>query len=182
MKPQWTGVFALAASAIAAVAMAHSGATGVVLERMNGMTAMRDTVAEPAPMMQGAAGERAFAGGFIRATILPSQPPETGNAPLGQLSRHLAEGRISASVHAVGSQMARLEIRFLPDGSSAPFGGSRPDVSFAMVQMHMDGIVPPLELVEAGHWRAVVQLPMAGRWVVNVGIDEDFAEVEFDVP
>ena len=44
---------ALAASAVAAVALAHSGATGVVLERMNGMTAMRDTVAELAPMMQG---------------------------------------------------------------------------------------------------------------------------------
>ena len=35
------------------MALAHNGATGVVLERMNGMTAMRDTVAEPAPMMQG---------------------------------------------------------------------------------------------------------------------------------
>lgn len=45
---------ALAASAIAAVALAHSGASGVVLDRMNGMTAMRDTVAELAPMMQGA--------------------------------------------------------------------------------------------------------------------------------
>lgn len=53
MKPQWTGALALAASAVAAVALAHSGATGVVLERMNGMTAIRDTVAELAPMMQG---------------------------------------------------------------------------------------------------------------------------------
>jgi len=55
MKPQWTGALALAASAVAAVALAHNGATGVVLERMNGMTAMRDTVAELAPMMQGTA-------------------------------------------------------------------------------------------------------------------------------
>ena len=53
MKPQWIGALALAASAVAAVALAHNGATGVVLERMNGMTAMRDTVAELAPMMQG---------------------------------------------------------------------------------------------------------------------------------
>lgn len=51
---------ALAASAVAAVAMAHNGATGVVLERMNGMTAMRDTVAELAPMMQGAVPYDAF--------------------------------------------------------------------------------------------------------------------------
>ena len=53
MKPQWTGAMALAGSAIAAMALAHNGATGVVLDRMNGMTAMRDTVAELAPMMQG---------------------------------------------------------------------------------------------------------------------------------
>lgn len=53
MKPQWTGALALAASAVAAVVLAHTGATGIVLDRMNGMTAMRDTVAELAPMMQG---------------------------------------------------------------------------------------------------------------------------------
>jgi cytochrome c556 len=60
MEKQWTGAMALAASAVAAVAMAHNGATGVVLERMNGMTAMRDTVAELAPMMQGAVPYDAF--------------------------------------------------------------------------------------------------------------------------
>ncbi|MCA0270467.1 MAG: cytochrome c [Proteobacteria bacterium] len=61
MKPQWTGALALAASAVAAVALAHNGAMGVVLERMNGMTAMRDTVAVLAPMMQGAVPYDAFA-------------------------------------------------------------------------------------------------------------------------
>lgn len=60
MAKQWTGAMALAASAVAAVAMAHNGATGVVLERMNGMTTMRDTVAELAPMMQGAVPYDAF--------------------------------------------------------------------------------------------------------------------------
>lgn len=60
MAKQWTGAMALAASAVAAVAMAHNGASGVVLERMNGMTAMRDTVAELAPMMQGAVPYDAF--------------------------------------------------------------------------------------------------------------------------
>jgi cytochrome c556 len=54
MKSHWTGVLALAASGLAAVAVAHTGATGVVLDRMNGMTAMKETVAELAPMMQGA--------------------------------------------------------------------------------------------------------------------------------
>ena len=56
----------------------------------------------------------------------------------------------------------------------------RPDVNFAMVDMHMDSIAPPLQLVEAGVWRADVKLPMAGRWVVSVGFGEEFAEVEFD--
>lgn len=53
MKIQPTGAIALAASALAAVAVAHTGATGVVLDRMKGMSAMKDTVAELAPMMQG---------------------------------------------------------------------------------------------------------------------------------
>lgn len=44
----------MAASAAAFGAYAHTGANGVILERMNGMTAMRDVMAELAPMMQGA--------------------------------------------------------------------------------------------------------------------------------
>lgn len=38
-----------------AAALAHTGATGVVMERMMGMSAMRDAMAALAPMMQGAA-------------------------------------------------------------------------------------------------------------------------------
>lgn len=60
MAKQWTGAMALAASAVATMAVAHTGASGVALERMNGMTAMRDTVAELAPMMQGAVPYDAF--------------------------------------------------------------------------------------------------------------------------
>lgn len=60
MAKQWTGAMALAACAVAAMAVAHTGASGVVLERMNGMTAMRDTVAELAPIMQGAVPYDAF--------------------------------------------------------------------------------------------------------------------------
>ena len=50
----------LTASAMAAAATAHTGATGVVLDRMNGMTAIRDIVAELAPMMQGTVPYDAF--------------------------------------------------------------------------------------------------------------------------
>ena len=44
----------------AVAALAHSGATGIVLERMNGMTAMRDIIGELAPMRQGEVRYDAF--------------------------------------------------------------------------------------------------------------------------
>ena len=44
----------------------------------------------------------------------------------------------------------------------------------------MDGIDPPLQLIEVGVWRVRFKLPMAGRWVVNIGIGEEFAKVEFN--
>jgi len=46
---------ALVLSAIGAAALAHNGATGVVMERMMGMSAMRDAMRDIAPMMQGQA-------------------------------------------------------------------------------------------------------------------------------
>ena len=45
---------AVALSALGAVATAHNGATGVVMERLMGMSAMKTIMAELAPMMQGA--------------------------------------------------------------------------------------------------------------------------------
>jgi len=55
-----TGIFAAFVSLAAVTALAHTGATGVGLERMNGMTAMRDIVGELPPMMQGTAPYDAF--------------------------------------------------------------------------------------------------------------------------
>lgn len=51
LKIAATAATVLAASA----AWAHNGATGAVMERMMGMSAMRDAMAALAPMMQGAA-------------------------------------------------------------------------------------------------------------------------------
>ena len=45
---------AIALSSLGAAALAHNGATGVVMERMMGMSAMKTIMAELAPMMQGA--------------------------------------------------------------------------------------------------------------------------------
>ena len=44
---------AIALSSLGATALAHNGATGVVMERMQGMSAMRDVMKDLAPMMQG---------------------------------------------------------------------------------------------------------------------------------
>lgn len=44
---------AIALSSLGAAALAHNGATGVVMERMMGMSAMRDVLKGLAPMMQG---------------------------------------------------------------------------------------------------------------------------------
>ncbi len=46
---------AIIASSLGAAAFAHNGATGVVLERMNGMSAMKKVMGELAPMMRGEA-------------------------------------------------------------------------------------------------------------------------------
>lgn len=48
-----TGLIAFAVGVTATIAVAHNGAKGVVLERMNGMTAIRDLMRELSPMMQG---------------------------------------------------------------------------------------------------------------------------------
>ncbi len=44
---------AIALTMLGVVAAAHNGATGVVMERMMGMSAMRDVMRDLAPMMQG---------------------------------------------------------------------------------------------------------------------------------
>ena len=102
------------------------------------------------------------------------------NTPTAELSEVLADGRIDLQVFASANRNVRLEIRFTPDGDAVETVDSRPDVNLAMVNMGMNSLVPPLEPVGAGLWRADVTLPMAGRWVVNVGFAEEFAGVEFD--
>ena len=130
-----------------------------------------------------ALGVLAFVGVFILTTVWTLDPRETISAdssPTASVSERLSDGQLDVQVFALSNQEVRLEIQFMPDTDAGAAAGMRPDVNFAMVDMHMDGIAPPLQLVEAGVWRADVKLPMAGRWVVSVGFGEEFAEVEFD--
>ncbi|MDV7144144.1 cytochrome c [Tropicimonas sp. TH_r6] len=54
MKTGFRLLAALGLSALAATAWAHGGATGIVKERMDGMTAMENVMKSLAPMMKGA--------------------------------------------------------------------------------------------------------------------------------
>ena len=130
-----------------------------------------------------AVGLLVFVGAFIWAALRPPASVQTsgeGTAPTASVSETLSDGRLDVQIFALGNRDVRLEIQFMPDADALEMAAIRPDVNFAMVEMHMDGFDPPLQLVETGIWRANLKLPMAGRWVVNVGFGEDFAEVEFD--
>jgi hypothetical protein len=130
-----------------------------------------------------ALGVFALVAAFIWATVRTLDPRDTvsdRNVPTAEVSEVLPDGRIAVQVYALGNRDVRLEIQFTPDADALESAAMRPEVNFAMVEMHMDGFDPPLQLIEAGAWRANLKLPMAGRWVVNVGFAENFAEVEFD--
>jgi hypothetical protein len=130
-----------------------------------------------------ALGVAVFVGVFIWTTVWTLDPRDTISADpsaTAEVSEALSDGRMDVQVYALGGRDVRLEIQFMPDTDAGAAADMRPDVNFAMVDMHMDSIAPPLQLVEAGVWRADVKLPMAGRWVVSVGFGEEFAEVEFD--
>lgn len=130
-----------------------------------------------------ALGVAVFVGVFIWTTVWTLDPRDTISADpsvTAEVSEAFSDGRMDVQVYALGGRDVRVEIQFMPDTDAGAAAGMRPVVNFAMVDMHMDGIAPPLQLVEAGVWRADVKLPMAGRWVVSVGFGEEFAEVEFD--
>ena len=130
-----------------------------------------------------ALGVAVFVGVFIWTTAWTLDPRDTTSADpsvTAEVSEAFSDGRMDVQVYALGGRDVRVEIQFMPDTDAGAAAGMRPVVNFAMVDMHMDGIAPPLQLVEAGVWRADVKLPMAGRWVVSVGFGEEFAEVEFD--
>lgn len=122
-------------------------------------------------------------GAFIWTALRPPeriQTPIDAAAATASVSEPLPDGLLDMQVFALGDRAVRLEIQFTPNADATEVPGMRPDVNFAMLDMHMDGFDPPLQLVERGVWRASLKLPMAGRWVVSAGFGEDRAEVEFD--
>ena len=132
-----------------------------------------------------ALGVLGFVGAFVWTAMRPPAAVQTasdGNVPTASVSETLSDGRLDVQVYATGNRDVRMDIQFVPDADTTESIDMRPDVNFAMVEMHMDGLTPPLELVEAGVWRVNLKLPMAGLWIVNVGFGEEFAEIQFDAP
>lgn len=130
-----------------------------------------------------ALGILGFVGAFVWAAMRPppSGPISSGRvAPIASVSETLSDGRLDVQVYATGNRDVRVDIQFMPNADAVETVSMRPDVNFAMVEMHMDGLTPPLELVEAGEWRVNLKLPMVGLWIVNVGFGEEFAEIQFD--
>lgn len=108
----------------------------------------------------------------LNAAIDQTQPTAT-------LSEQLSEGLLETQVFALGNLNYRIEIQFSPEATSTSLTGVPPVVILSMAKMEMEGFQPPLELVGAGAWRSVGQLPMAGDWIMNVGYGDDFIEVPF---
>lgn len=130
-----------------------------------------------------ALGVFGFAGAFIWAALRPNMMDMAkldGAEPTAAVSEEISEGRLDMQVYLLGDLDVRLEIQFTPNADATASAGQRPEVNLAMLEMHMDGIEPPLQLVSSGQWRAGLKVPMAGRWVVSAGFGEERAEVEFD--
>ena len=135
---------AVALSALGAVASAHNGATGVVMERMTGMSAMKEIMAGLAPMMQGrvpydglavqeaAFGLRAHAGetmtGLFPQEDIPAASyakPEiwTDGARFAALSEDLRVYSEGLAVAAGNGLDAPVQAAVAPSGSGNTMSG-----------------------------------------------------------
>lgn len=99
--------------------------------------------------------------------------------PAGILSEQLSDGMIEAQVYVLDNLAYRLEIQFSPNSNSNIPSTMPPEVNLSMESMHMDGFNQSLELVGNGAWQSQGVVPMAGRWIVNVGYGDEFAEMHF---
>lgn len=120
-----------------------------------------------------------FAWGGLRGFAPSEQRSADGNL-VASLSEQLSEGKIEAQVYVSASLAYRIDIMFSPEPASTLQSSTRPDASLSMVEKHMDGIDLALDAMGDGAWRAQGQIPMAGRWIMNVGFGEEFADVTFE--
>lgn len=121
----------------------------------------------------------AFIGSFIWAGLRGVQPAAATDPtrPAATIAQDLPEGRIEADLFRTGALGYRVEIRFAPRSGAAEV--APPSLTFAMVDMAMGTLRPPVEAAGSGAWRAEAGLPMAGRWNMAVGVGDSRAETEF---
>lgn len=108
MANQWTCAIALAASAAAAVA--HNGARGVVLERVNGMAAIRDKGAA----LAGGAPFDSLSGTFVSPNITPHSVSGTGRRAM--LPQYTLPTPSSLHARAASRRHKHGGHRSFPDG------------------------------------------------------------------
>ncbi len=95
------------------------------------------------------------------------------------LTAALTEGQMDTTITSLGNLTFVIDVRLTAPPDVLQQSDLTPEANFAMVEMHMDGIVPDFSTVGPGVWQAKAVLPMAGAWIVNVGFGEDFAETVF---
>ena len=147
----WAG----ALSSLGMVALAHNGATGVVMERMMGMSAMQEVVRELAPMMQGEAPYDEAAVQAAAATLMTHSGdamtalfPEGGN-----MTASYARPEIWAQWTDFEMLSAQLYLyaaglrAAAPNGLEAPAPTGMP-MSPRMAEMVPDGEPPRLTIAQ----------------------------------
>lgn len=140
-------VAALGAALAGAGALAHTGATGVVMERMMGMSAMQEAVRDLAPMMRGEApfAERAVQEGAARimahsGEIMTALFPEGGDMTASFARPEIWEEwgdfeRLSAELRLYAEGLALAA----PNGLDAPPPAGMP------MSPRMEGMMPEAE-------------------------------------
>ncbi|PHQ99864.1 MAG: cytochrome C [Marinosulfonomonas sp.] len=170
MKPKKILIGAIVVSAIAATAFAHGGATGIVKERMDGMSALGKAIKALAPMMrgegtydaeavrQGAQTIRAHAGASMTKLFptgsggMPSEAKETVwqdwqefSALAEQLHLYSEGLSLAADNGLMMSQDTQANTGSMMGGSSTMMGGTAPMMASTMAleelsEMSADGV------------------------------------------
>lgn len=180
-------VGAILASTSGAAVLAHNGATGLVMDRMNGMTAMRDAMRDLAPMMQGEAPFDVRAVQTAAATLMahagnnmnklfPEEPIPAASYARDDIWRDWAsfaslsdDLRISAMGLAVAA----------PNALEAPAAGADPNVDAPVVDHSAMQKAPVRETFSVAQLMGVEPLRETIRATSAGGMSETAPAIDF---
>jgi copper transport protein len=134
----------------------------------------------------------ALAAGVVALTAgLGSVPPpralaeqaahaHASHASRDYTARATAQGyqlTLVATPAAIGAN--RIDL-YLADGQGQPVGAKAAEMSFALPELGVEALRADAAAVEPGHFRANVQLPLAGEWQVQADVlIDDFTKLPF---